>query len=86
MHRPFRFGVVVASAQSRAAWITTALRAEELGYAILLMPDRTTGGLLAPMPALALAASATQKLRVGSEAVNRLARPIADDLSKREWL
>src|SRR5437660_2644751 len=66
MQRPFRFGVVAAYAQSRAAWVATARRAEELGYSTLLMPDRTNVGILAPIPALAIAASATTKLRVGS--------------------
>ena len=44
----------------------TARRAEELGYASLLIPDRTSVGILAPMPALAVAASVTTTLRVGS--------------------
>ncbi len=66
MPRPFRFGVVAAHAQSHAAWITTARRVEELGYATLLMPDRTSIGSLAPFPALAVAAEATTRLRIGS--------------------
>jgi len=66
MHRPFRFGVVAASAPSRTAWITTARRVEELGYATLLMPDRPTIGGLAPLTALAVAAEATTSLRIGS--------------------
>ncbi len=66
MHRPFRFGVVVAYAPSHTAWITTARRAEELGYATLLMPDRTNIGGLAPLTALAVAAEATTALRIGS--------------------
>jgi probable F420-dependent oxidoreductase len=66
MHRPFRFGVVAAHAPSHTAWITTARRVEELGYATLLIPDRTNVGSLAPTPALAVAASATTSLRVGS--------------------
>ncbi len=66
MHRPFRFGVVAASAPSRTAWITTARRVEELGYATLLMPDRPTIGGLAPLTALAVAAGATTSLRIGS--------------------
>lgn len=57
MPRSFRFGVVAAYALSRTAWVTTARRAEELGYSTLLIPDRTTGGILAPIPALAVAAS-----------------------------
>src|ERR1700730_7068134 len=66
MSRPFRFGVVEAHAPSRTAWVTIARRVEELGYATLLLPDRTNAGILAPMPALAVAASATTSLRVGS--------------------
>src|SRR6266851_1192241 len=66
MHKPFRFGVVVAYAPLHTAWITTARRAEELGYATLLMPDRTNIGGLAPLTALAVAAEATTALRIGS--------------------
>ena len=66
MHRRFRFGVVAAYAPSHAAWITTARRVEELGYATLLMPDRANIGSLAPLTALAVAAEATTRLRIGS--------------------
>lgn len=66
MPHPFRFGVVTANAPSHAAWVATARRAEELGYATLLMPDRTSVGTLAPFPALAVAAQTTTSLRVGS--------------------
>lgn len=66
MHKPFRFGVVAAYTPSHTAWIATARRAEELGYATLLMPDRANIGSLAPIPALAVAATATTALRVGS--------------------
>ena len=65
MYRPLRFSVVIANAPSRAAFVTLARRAEELGYATLLMPDRTITGL-APLTALAVAAEATTSLRVGS--------------------
>jgi probable F420-dependent oxidoreductase len=66
MPRPFRFGVIEAHTPSRTAWVTIARRVEELGYATLLIPDRTNVGSLAPTPALAVAASATTSLRVGS--------------------
>src|SRR5215831_16618382 len=66
MNRPFRFGVVAAYAPSHTAWIATARRVEELGYSTLLIPDRTTIGSLAPLTALAVAAQATTKLRIGS--------------------
>src|SRR6266404_9017649 len=66
MSRPSRFGVVAAYAPSHTAWISTARRVEELGYATLLMPDRANIGGLAPLTALAVAAEATTSLRVGS--------------------
>lgn len=66
MPRPFRFGLVAAYAPSRAVWVNIARRTEELGYSTLLLPDRTSAGILAPMPALAVAASVTTALRVGS--------------------
>ena len=66
MPQPFRFGVTAAYAPSHTAWVTTARRAEELGYSTLLIPDRTTVGSLAPIPALAVAAEATTVLRLGS--------------------
>ncbi len=65
MQRPFRFGVVPSSTPSHKAWIEQARRAEALGYATLLLPDRTMMGL-APLTALAIAAEATTSLRVGS--------------------
>ena len=65
MYRPFRFSVVITNASSRTAFVTLARKAEELGYATLLMPDRTITGL-APLTALAIAAEATTSLRVGS--------------------
>ena len=65
MKKTFRFGVVTAGHASRLAWITLAQRVEELGYAALLMPD-VLGTPLAAMTALAVAASATTTLRVGS--------------------
>ncbi len=67
MPQLFRFGVVTSGfAQSQSAWVALARRAEELGYATLLMPDRPSMGGLAPITALAFAAGATSTLRVGS--------------------
>ncbi|GER91153.1 LLM class F420-dependent oxidoreductase [Dictyobacter vulcani] len=65
MQRPFRFGVVGGSAQSRQAWVTYAQRLEELGYSTLLLPDRMQMGL-APFASLSIAAAVTTSLRVGS--------------------
>ncbi|MBA2392597.1 MAG: LLM class flavin-dependent oxidoreductase [Ktedonobacteraceae bacterium] len=66
MPRPFRFGLVSGYAPSRRVWVDIARQAEEIGYSTLLMPDRTSVGILAPIPALAVAAAATTSLRVGS--------------------
>src|SRR5690242_18326733 len=63
--RAFRFGVVAARARSGADWVALARRAEEIGYATLLMPDRI-GHTLSPLPALAVAAAATRSLRLGT--------------------
>ena len=65
MSHPFRFTVVTAGAPSHTAWVALARRAEELGYATLVVPDRTITGL-APLTALAVAAEATTSLRIGS--------------------
>jgi alkanesulfonate monooxygenase SsuD/methylene tetrahydromethanopterin reductase-like flavin-dependent oxidoreductase (luciferase family) len=54
--RSFRFGVIGAPFGDADRWRATAVRAAELGYATLLMPDVLT--LLAPGPSLGLAAGA----------------------------
>jgi probable F420-dependent oxidoreductase len=63
--RPFRFGVVAASARSADEWADKARRAESLGYATLVMPDNLQF-TLAPLPALAAAAAVTRTLRLGT--------------------
>lgn len=65
MPRPFRFAVIANNATSSAEWTAKARRAEELGYDVLLITDHL-GSQLAPFPALALAAGATTRLRLGS--------------------
>jgi len=63
--RPFRFGVTVPSVAAGPAWAEHARRIEQLGYAILQMPDHFREQL-APVPALTAAALATTRLRIGS--------------------
>lgn len=63
--KAFRFGVVTGGHPSRSAWVTLAQRVEELGYSSLLIPD-VLGTPLATITALAVAATATTSLRVGS--------------------
>jgi len=67
--RPFRFGVNVRTAASQAEWADKARKVEALGYAVLLVPDHLAD-LLAPFPALAAAAVATTRLRVGTAVLN----------------
>jgi probable F420-dependent oxidoreductase len=67
--RPFRFGVSVGPATSRAAWRTQARRAEALGFDTLLLADHLDD----PSPLLVVAAAstdATERLRVGTFVLN----------------
>jgi probable F420-dependent oxidoreductase len=74
--KPFRFGVNVWRATSRAEWVEKARKIEELGYSTLTVPDHLTD-LLAPMPAVLSAAEATKNLRVGTNVLNNdLRHPI----------
>lgn len=66
--KPFRFGVVLFSATSRADWVGKCRAAESLGYDVLSVPDHL--GLAAPLPALVLAAEATRRPRVGTYVLN----------------
>ncbi|TDD28664.1 LLM class flavin-dependent oxidoreductase [Nonomuraea terrae] len=63
-NHPFRFGVVGWQAPGAAAWTGLARRAESLGYATFLVPD--TLATQAPFTAVAVAATATTTLRVGT--------------------
>jgi probable F420-dependent oxidoreductase len=63
----FRFAAQLSTSPEGTArsWAEQARRAEDLGYATLLMPDHF-GDQLAPVPALAAVAAATTTLRMGS--------------------
>ncbi len=75
--RPFRFAVQSFSASSAAEWRDRARRAEDLGYSALHLADHVLGPgealdaarhpvqALAAVPAMAMAAEATSRLRVG---------------------
>jgi probable F420-dependent oxidoreductase len=69
MKKPFRFGVVVRRAGSRAEWVDKARKLEDLGYSVLTVPDHLVD-IFAPMPALVCAAEATKSLRVGTTVLN----------------
>lgn len=66
MQHPFRFGVVSSGLMTPDEWIAQARRIEELGYASLLMPDRPSIGGFALFSALAVAATVTTSLHIGS--------------------
>ena len=63
--RLFRFGLCPGTAESRKDWADKARKAEDLGYSTFLFPDHFINDL-ATVPALSIAAEATQTLRVGS--------------------
>lgn len=65
MSSPFRFGIQTTGPADAAGWRDLAVRAEALGYDVLTMPDHF-GDQLAPVPALAVAAAATTRLRIGA--------------------
>src|SRR5436189_2017251 len=67
--RPFRFGVSLCTAAGRAAWGAKALRAEELGYDVILVPDHIAE-VLPPLTALMAAADATDHVHVGTFVLN----------------
>jgi len=67
--KPFRFGVNVRTAGSGVDWADKARKVEALGYSVLCVPDHLAE-LLAPLPALAAAAAATKRLRVGTAVLN----------------
>jgi probable F420-dependent oxidoreductase len=67
--RPFRFGVSVWHARSRAEFAEKARKIEALGYDTLTLPDHLTDRI-APMPALVSAADATKTLRVDTNVLN----------------
>jgi probable F420-dependent oxidoreductase len=68
--RAFRFGLQVGDAPSRESWRDRARRAEDLGFATILIPDHVVDGLFSPVAALCSMADATPTLRVGTYVLN----------------
>jgi probable F420-dependent oxidoreductase len=67
----FRFGLVW---DGRGSPVEVARRAEDVGYSTLLFPDHT--GMVAPLPAMAAAATVTSRLRLGTQVANVAFRPL----------
>jgi len=63
--RPFRFGLAMHSAASRREWTERAQSVESMGFDVLLISDHFRDQL-APFSALACAAAATTRLRLGT--------------------
>ncbi|MFI1869363.1 LLM class F420-dependent oxidoreductase [Streptomyces jumonjinensis] len=68
MSRPFRFSVNMLAPADGAQWREKCRRAEELGYDLIQVPDHL--GMPAPFPALVAAASATERVRLGTLVLN----------------
>ncbi|HYU38438.1 MAG TPA: TIGR03621 family F420-dependent LLM class oxidoreductase [Acidimicrobiia bacterium] len=64
--RTFRFGVQSGGASSAREWREEARKIEDLGYSTLFMPDHFIDTPFAPMVGIAMAAEATESLRVGT--------------------
>ncbi len=60
----FRFGVQCGYPHPTYSWQELARRIETLGYGTLYVPDHFIDTVLAPLPAMAVAAEATTSLRV----------------------
>jgi probable F420-dependent oxidoreductase len=60
----FKFGVQCGFPHEKYSWRELSRRIEGLGYSTLYLPDHFVDTVIAPMPALAMAAEATTTLRV----------------------
>jgi probable F420-dependent oxidoreductase len=65
MTRPFRFGVQLWTATSRAGWRDKVRKVEDLGYDTVVVADHIGDGV-APLQGLTAAADASDKLRLGT--------------------
>jgi probable F420-dependent oxidoreductase len=65
---PFRFGIVMHTIGGKKEWADKCREAERLGYDVILVPDHL--GMPSPFPALAAAAQATERPRVGPFVIN----------------
>jgi probable F420-dependent oxidoreductase len=72
--RPFRFGVINEQLLPPAAWLAHVRRVEALGYSTFLLRDHMVpdyfGAQYAPLVALAAAAGATSRLRLGTMVID----------------
>ena len=86
--RPFRFLTDAADPVPGRTLAETARRAEAIGFSVLVIPDHLVGQL-APIPAMATVAAATERLRIGTFVLNNdLRHPavLAQDLATLDVL
>ena len=73
--RPFCFGLQAPRTTDPDEWLEVPRRAEQDGYATLLVPDHV--GRLSTFPALMAAAAVTERINVGTYVLNQDFRPPA---------
>lgn len=86
--RPFRFLAEAREVVSGRELAATARRAESVGYSVLVITDHLIHQL-APIPAMAVIAAATERLRIGTFVLNNdLRHPavLAQDLASLDVL
>ena len=86
--RPFRFLAAAQAVTSGRELADKARRAEAMGYSALVIPDHLIEQL-APVPAMATIAAATERLRIGTFVFNndlRHAAVLAQDLASLDVL
>jgi probable F420-dependent oxidoreductase len=66
----FRFGVHVLAPSDHDEWVSIAREAEDLGFAVLTIPDHLIDGCISPFAALGVAAEATSTVRLGTLVLN----------------
>jgi probable F420-dependent oxidoreductase len=81
---PFRFGVT--STGESGPWTAFARRVEDLGFAVLLVPQHFSIPSVPPLTALAMAAGATDTLRVGTLVLDNEAAHPAVVARDAAWL
>ena len=67
--RPFRFGVILGQAPSRAAWVEKARRVEDDGFDTLFVSDHFWPSW-APFATLGTAAAVTKRVRLGTSVLD----------------
>lgn len=66
MTKPFRFGVQCGGQFDQVGWTDLARKIEDQGFSTLFLPDHFIDTVLAPLPAMAMAAEATSTLNVAA--------------------